>query len=110
MSTGAPTDIEDKSGCSKEKLEERERERQSIREFATLWMMDTWFSRLAVIDTMNLWESTLFKDRLNGRDRHPDLVQGEVHVFAEPIAGDEVRHMVVDAGADCAVKQESRGL
>ena len=42
-----------------------------------------------------------FDDRLNGRDRFPGTVQGEVHVFAEPIA-DEMRHMVVDARAACA--------
>ena len=59
-------------------------------------------ARLTMIGTQNLWGECSFDDKLNGRDRFPDPVQGEVQAFAEPIADDDMRHMVVDAGAACA--------
>ena len=59
--------------------------------------MNTLFSRLTLIGTMNLWTSTLFYDRLHGRDRYPDAVQEGLHVFAEPIADDEMRRMVLQS-------------
>ena len=45
-------------------------------------------------------------DRLHGRDRYPHPVQREVHAFVEPIADDEKGHMVVDARAACAARQD----